>query len=343
MSSDLEIALSDKTFVFVNLTSKKLQQPYCGFKRTRPDDASYKRLFYMSLPNMLTLLDNIPKLNGLTELKDARKVEITLDHNKSVAATTFNSKKYITLLKKGTQIAPYMNLDLAEFTKLSESSRQIRAFVQDLLTEKVLAQPTHVPRDITLYSWMYIDSASGRKLKTSSHWFLDEFQARADGTDHGNSLELTTYGFSQRAELFTFDSQFSLPDNETLALKAYIFAVKKVIESMKTGHCEACLDNLAYSCSEHDLGCGMPFSTAVDVFYQQHLMDSSDLADMVLRIIQTLNDRLPESQRQGLLREKLSKTAWPSPVEVNHYQEVIGDDLLHVFEAVDHMLTNSTI
>ena len=52
-SKDLELPLSQTTAVFLSSRSKARAIPYAGLKRTKKDNSTYKRFFYLTLQNIL--------------------------------------------------------------------------------------------------------------------------------------------------------------------------------------------------------------------------------------------------------------------------------------------------
>ena len=338
MATALDIPLSDKTSVFVNSRSKNKDLPYAGLKRTKPGDAAYKRLFYLTLQNIMMVLDYIPRLKALTQLEEDRQnVNLELDKCKTVGVCTYNGQKYISFQKRGKELAPFMNLDMYEFKRLTECAEQIRATVKELMEIKSAPMPTYVPRGLTLYKWMYICPVTGKLVKEAERWYLNRHVCRSEGVAWDSYFDLTGKTYEKRPEMFSFDSTFTLPDNGTLAKKAFIYAIKHIIELIRDRDCEACADNLPFHNMDHDLGCCLEWDVAVEKFYQEHILDQTDLQDMVVRIIRTINDHLPEKERQGLLKEKLEKTNWPSVIDVIHYDQTLGQDLLQVFKAAENL------
>ena len=163
-------------------------------------------------------------------------------------------------------------------------------------------------------------------------------ECRADGQAWAICLDhVEVYKNEKTPEMFCYPSNFTIPDNGTIAQKAYIYAIKRIIEIIRDRDCEACADNLPFHNVDHDLGCCLEFGAAADRFYQEHIMEQTDLEDMVVRIIRVINDHLPEEHRQGLLKEKLGKSNWPSPAEVIDYPNSVDSDLMQVLHAAENL------
>ena len=272
---------------------------------------------------------------ALSQLKDGRDTDIELDQLKSVGVTTFKHKKSLTFKRKGQRPA-IMNLNMDEFTKLGEYSQQLRDAVNDIQYATSPAspdRPTFIPREVELYKWLYTCPKTGKLVKEAPRWYMDARECRADG----ESWEFCLDVHEKRPELFCFSSHFTIPDNLTLAKKAYIYCIKCTVEEIRDRDCEACAENLPFHNPDHDLGCCEPFDCSVEKFYQKLIIEQTDMEETVLRIIRTINDCLPEAERQGLLKEKLGNESWPSAADVMNYTDTIGPEVMPVLQAAENL------
>ena len=287
------------------------------------------------------VLAKFPQLVALCQLKDGGSTDLELDKQKTVGVCIYKGVKYITFKRKG-QYRAIMNLNMTEFECLTKCADRIRSAVDAINAPKTPVsppaspeRPTYIPRDITLYKWLYNCPVTGLLAKEAPRWYMNHRECRADGLAYDCCLDLSNY--DKRPEMLVFDSLFTIPDNGTLAKKAYIYAIKHIVEQIRERDCEACLNNLPYRNPEHDLGCCEDFADSVEKFYQQNIMEQTDLDDMVVRIIRTINDQLPDEEQQGLLKEKLGKENWPSAEDVVNHADSLGQELYQVLHAAENI------
>lgn len=355
MNTVLEIPLSDTTHVFVSRRSKNKNIPYAGIKRTSPNDANYKRFFYFTLANILTLLDYLPKLKALSQIKGERpRITMELDKYKNVGISSYYGKKYLSFDKKSTAQGPFFNLKMEELDQLIECAQQIRQAVNQLV-EPSPTTPTeqdcgYIPRGLTMYKFLYTCPTTGKLHKEADRWYLNQVECRREGVAYDSCLDLQTppvsdyfsrYGavrsVQKRPEMFIFDSLFTIPDNATLTKKAFIFAIKHIVGIIRDKDCGACDSNIPYTSEAHDLGCCLPWEDCVQAYYQEQILDQTDVQAMVLRLVRTINDNLPDQERQGLLKERLEKKYWPSVQDIIDFTQTLGDELEQVFIAAENL------
>ena len=225
-----------------------------------------------------------------------------------------------------------MNLDMAEFDKLAEYAGQIRDAVREM---QEAHQPAYHPREITLHKFIYLCPLTSKIVRESQTWFMNATEAKAEGASYDSCLDFGDQTYQKRPEMCIIDSTFEIPDNGTLVKKAFIYAIKLIVESIRERECSACKMNYPYSNPDHDLGCCQPWDATVETFYQEHILEPLDLQEMVLRIVRVINDSLPQKEQQGLLKEKLHKSNWPSAIDVINYEDSIGQELLAVLVAAE--------
>ena len=140
--------------------------------------------------------------------------------------------------------------------------------------------------------------------------------------------------------MFVISSLFELPpSNIALVRQVYIYAIKKLVESVRAENCAACKENLPLHDPEHDLGCYRDFEEALQKYFHLILADDDAVLEaMVRHILKNISDKLPAEAREGLsyFTPGQDIDICPGMDEVAQWRKELADNIEVITAADNH-------
>ena len=327
--------LSIKTSLFITSKAEKGDFPYAALCRQKVEDGP-RRLFYMTLNNVLELLSMLLQIGALIKKESQYEQSIPLDNYKEVSVTNFRGQKYLCFKNNGKK-PNMMNINKEEFMELAKMKDDITQYVKDVKdlikrqkqnktsNTAMELQENESVQKVTIYRWSYLCPSTGDVITEGTRGYEELAQCKQAGEQSKPSLDIAP-NFGDPL-LMTYSVQIPLPRKAEVFRMIHIYVYKKFIERIRDGECYACNHNLPYTNSLHEDGCCMDWEDAIKLYYLK-VYSSPEIQGEAHNLFEKIMAK-PGTKHPNNL-QAMQK---PSFEEVAEWNLTIPNELYEVFQA----------